>query len=173
MLRQIIPSIFLLFAAIYLTACAGSQVLEYTPNGDIKCMRSAQPSNAQLNTLKEQNFSTIVNLRSVHTQAEYAAALGLNYYTIPIQNVQPSPDQVELFLEILSDESNYPMLIHCGQGIHRTGVMSAIYRIEMQNWSNEQAAEEMVSNVRFYLTHRDVWHCKDFILNYQRQHARP
>jgi protein tyrosine/serine phosphatase len=148
-------------------------VLEYTPNGDIKCMRSAQPSNAQLNTLKEQNFSTIVNLRSVHTQAEYAAALGLNYYTIPIQNVQPSPDQVELFLEILSDESNYPMLIHCGQGIHRTGVMSAIYRIEMQNWSNEQAAEEMVSNVRFYLTHRDVWHCKEFILNYQRQHARP
>ena len=132
-------------------------------------MRSAQPSNTQLKALKNKSFSTIVNLRSVHTQAEYAASLGLNYYTLPIQNVPPSPDKVELFLEILSDESNYPMLIHCGQGIHRTGVMSAIYRIEMQNWTNEQAADEMVAHLLFYLTHKNVWHYKDFILNYQKQ----
>ena len=169
MLRQIIQSIVLLIIAIFLTACASPQVLEYSPNGEIKCMRSAQPSNAQLKALKDQNFSTIVNLREVHTQAEYAASLGLNYYTLPIQNVQPSPDKVELFLEILSDESNYPILIHCGQGIHRTGVMSAIYRIEMQNWSNEQAADEMVSHLLFYLTLKDVWHCKDFIMNYEKQ----
>jgi protein tyrosine phosphatase (PTP) superfamily phosphohydrolase (DUF442 family) len=168
MRHQLIQSIPPLIIAIFLTACASPQVLEYSPNGEIKCMRSAQPSNAQLKALKDQNFSTIVNLREVHTQAEYAASLGLNYYTLPIQNVQPSPDKVELFLEILSDESNYPILIHCGQGIHRTGVMSAIYRIEMQNWSNEQAAEEMVSNLLFHLTYRNVSHCKDFILNYEK-----
>jgi tyrosine-protein phosphatase SIW14 len=49
------------------------------------------------------------------------------------------------FLEILSDPISYPrpILIHCLAGVHRTGLMVALYRVEKEGWSKEQAIDEM------------------------------
>jgi hypothetical protein len=53
------------------------------------------------------------------------------------------PEAVEKMLAIYDDPNNYPILLHCKAGLHRTGCMAAIYRMEFQGWTPEQAVEEM------------------------------
>ncbi|MCI0459919.1 MAG: tyrosine-protein phosphatase [Gemmataceae bacterium] len=53
------------------------------------------------------------------------------------------PEAIERFLAILDDPANYPILIHCKAGLHRTGVMAAVYRMEYQGWSAARALREL------------------------------
>jgi tyrosine-protein phosphatase SIW14 len=53
------------------------------------------------------------------------------------------PATIDQFLDLLDDESAYPVLIHCKAGLHRTGVLSAVYRMEYQGWSHEDAYREL------------------------------
>jgi len=55
----------------------------------------------------------------------------------------PAEEGVRKFREVLSDPRNHPVLLHCLAGIHRTGIFTAIYRMEFEHWINEQAMEEM------------------------------
>jgi len=75
---------------------------------------------------------------------------GLNFFRLrPLawegQNGSPAPVEanVSKYLEVLSNPSNYPILLHCFAGIHRTGAYTAIYRMEIENWQLEKALEEM------------------------------
>jgi protein tyrosine phosphatase (PTP) superfamily phosphohydrolase (DUF442 family) len=75
--------------------------------------------------------------------------LGMRYVIIapdlvPRQLVPDKrPAAVEQFLALMDDESNYPVLIHCRAGLHRTGVLSAVYRMEYQGWSPAAAYREL------------------------------
>jgi len=53
------------------------------------------------------------------------------------------PATIDQFLTLLDDESVYPVLIHCRAGLHRTGVLAAIYRMEYEGWSHEDAYREL------------------------------
>jgi protein tyrosine/serine phosphatase len=44
----------------------------------------------------------------------------------------------------MDDPQNRPVLIHCIHGVGRTGVFSAIYRIEYQDWSHKRALLEAI-----------------------------
>jgi tyrosine-protein phosphatase SIW14 len=55
----------------------------------------------------------------------------------------PADEGVQRFREIMDEPKNYPVLIHCFGGIHRTGAFCAIYRMEYEHWTNEQAIAEM------------------------------
>ena len=59
----------------------------------------------------------------------------------------PAMTNVRKFVdEILHDPKTYPrpILIHCFAGEHRTGVYVAIYRMEVDHWTHEQAIEELM-----------------------------
>ena len=56
------------------------------------------------------------------------------------------PETIDRFLEIMDDPSNYPVLIHCKAGLHRTGVLVGIYRMEYEGWSRSQALAEVRAN---------------------------
>jgi protein tyrosine/serine phosphatase len=43
----------------------------------------------------------------------------------------------------MDDPRNYPVLVHCFAGVHRTGAYCAIYRMEYEGWSNAEAIAEM------------------------------
>jgi tyrosine-protein phosphatase SIW14 len=43
----------------------------------------------------------------------------------------------------MADPDNYPVLVHCFAGIHRTGAYCAIYRMEQEHWDNADAIVEM------------------------------
>jgi tyrosine-protein phosphatase SIW14 len=57
--------------------------------------------------------------------------------TVPVET------GIKRFKEILSDPHNYPVLVHCCAGIHRTGAYTAIYRMEFEHWTNGKAIAEM------------------------------
>ena len=53
------------------------------------------------------------------------------------------PAAIDEFLEVMDDPANHPVLLHCHAGLHRTGVLSAVYRMEYQGWSPAAAYREL------------------------------
>jgi protein tyrosine/serine phosphatase len=98
--------------------------------------------------VKHYGIRTLINLRSPDSdgtpeEKEFAAENGLNFYNFPIGSSHDEIEKtVERFLAIVDDESNWPILVHCSRGKERSGVLSAIFRIEYDRWSNEQALQE-------------------------------
>jgi tyrosine-protein phosphatase SIW14 len=87
-------------------------------------------------------------------ESELCRELGVNYYALfGGEAVSPSeaaagkrPAVIDQYLQILDDPANYPVLIHCKAGLHRTGRLTAIYRIEKENWSTAAAMDELQAN---------------------------
>lgn len=83
------------------------------------------------------------------SERELCEKLGIQYIhlepdLVPLKlTPQHRPAVIERFLEIMDDEANYPILIHCKAGLHRTGVLVALYRREYQQWSATKALEEL------------------------------
>jgi protein tyrosine phosphatase len=87
--------------------------------------------------------------RSIVKEQQVCKDLGVKYLFIS-PDLRPRPEvpakrpkAVEEFLKICDDPSNYPMVIHCRAGLHRTGVLAAIYRMEYQGWTVDEAFREM------------------------------
>lgn len=57
----------------------------------------------------------------------------------------PGAIGIQKFLEVLNDPVTYPrpILVHCFAGIHRTGIYVAVYRMEVDRWTNAAAIAEM------------------------------
>lgn len=55
----------------------------------------------------------------------------------------PAEKGIETFLKVMDNPKNYPVLLHCFAGTHRTGAMVAIYRLEFNHWSNDDALAEL------------------------------
>ncbi|HZZ78579.1 MAG TPA: dual specificity protein phosphatase family protein [Gemmataceae bacterium] len=73
------------------------------------------------------------------------------------------PEAIDEFLKVMDDPKSYPVLIHCKAGLHRTGVMSAVYRMEYNGWTREQAMHELRSHgFGFYFANSS----NDYILQY-------
>jgi hypothetical protein len=53
------------------------------------------------------------------------------------------PAVIDDFLAVMDDETIYPALIHCKAGLHRTGLLCAVYRMEFQGWSRALAFREL------------------------------
>lgn len=105
--------------------------------------RSAQPSAEGMRNLKALGIKTILNLRSFHSDRQALAELGLDYEQIYMKTWHPETEDVVRFLRIVSDPERAPVLVHCQHGADRTGAMSALYRIMVQGWSQEEALREM------------------------------
>jgi len=108
--------------------------------------RSAQPNSASLRALKEADFRTIINFRSQHSERAEAEALGLRVVEIPMTaDKPPTDDEVRRYFEVVLDRAARPVLIHCAVGRDRTGAMAALYRIEVEGWTNNDAVAEMLA----------------------------
>jgi protein tyrosine/serine phosphatase len=69
---------------------------------------------------------------------------GLQYFNIPLSSRRPAnTEQTDYFLKLVNDPANWPVFVHCAGGRHRTGAMTAIYRITHDSWTADQAFEEM------------------------------
>ncbi|MBC7642777.1 MAG: dual specificity protein phosphatase family protein [Flavobacterium sp.] len=63
---------------------------------------------------------------------------GVNYFNNGSDQV-PKQENLDFFFKIMDNKINYPVLIHCYHGVGRAEMYSAIYRIEYENWTNEEA----------------------------------
>jgi protein tyrosine/serine phosphatase len=68
----------------------------------------------------------------------------------------------------MDDPKSYPVLLHCKAGLHRTGVLSAIYRMEYNGWSRADALRELKAHGFGYFTANvSNPYVQQYLLNYQ------
>ena len=114
-------------------------------------------------TIKHHRIKTVINLmeeapdpnlnstyfRRPTKESELCEKLGVRFEFLEVDVLPPgaSDDQqpagVTKFRKLLDDPSVYPVLIHCKAGLHRTGVLTAFYRMDYEGWSRYRALEEM------------------------------
>ncbi len=131
-------------------------------------LRGSQPSADTISWLKQRGVRTVINLRQFRYREEgrLVRAAGMHYEHIPLgANDAPSEQAIERFLALVSDPARKPVYVHCAQGVDRTGAMTAIYRMEVEGWSNADAYEEM----RAFGAHRLWWDLRRFVRNYRRK----
>ncbi len=104
--------------------------------------------------LKEYNIKTVIDLRfpestdevnnpevaaQLKSEQEAVAKVKQVTYVNNGSEQVPSKKNLDTFFAILDDPKNYPILIHCYHGVGRAELYSALYRIEYENWSPNDA----------------------------------
>jgi tyrosine-protein phosphatase SIW14 len=108
--------------------------------------RGAQPKGDDFRALSAMGIKLVIDLAQEGDVGEDAnvRAAGMRFVRIPMTTHQvPSPVVIEKFLTLVSDPANQPVYVHCIGGRHRTGVMTAIYRMTIDGWNAARAFNEM------------------------------
>jgi tyrosine-protein phosphatase SIW14 len=119
--------------------------------------RGAQPTKQGFKNLEELGIKTIVNLRTFHGDKDIIKGTSLKYKRITMQAWEGEMEEVVDFLKVVNDPNSHPVFVHCLHGADRTGTMTAIYRIVMQDWTKEKALEEMTKgDYNFHKTFKNL-----------------
>jgi tyrosine-protein phosphatase SIW14 len=79
-------------------------------------------------------------------EAELCSARGVTLDRIPVKlGGWPTSDDVRKFLAIVDDKQNQPVLVHCAQGVRRTGIFVAAYEESALGWDKAKARAAVVS----------------------------
>lgn len=88
---------------------------------------------------------------------------GVAFRRVPMRSMESTPEVIALVeeaVQILADEQNQPVFVHCLAGMHRTGVVIAAYRVTHCGWSEEEARTELLRYANDSV-HTD-WACEVF-----------
>ena len=108
--------------------------------------RGAQPDGRDYSDLAAIGVKTVIDLtrNGRGNEKGIVERAGMTFYRIPMSTGErPSDAAVRQFLSIVNDPANQPVYVHCQGGQHRTGVMTAVYRMTKYGWSEDQAYNEM------------------------------
>jgi uncharacterized protein (TIGR01244 family) len=130
-----------------------------------------QPTMAELEKLKQDGVSAIINLRrpseyNAEEEAAKARELGLRYINIPVDSNEPKDGQVEEFLKATDDALNHPAFIHC-RSASRVGAFWMIRRVLRDGWPVEKAEDE-AKKIGMHTPN-----LREFALDYIRRHPAP
>ena len=141
---------------------------------DATYYRGAQPHGRDYADLAALGVKTLINLTSDDADPSEKAMTeraGIRYFQIPMTTHQPPTSaQLAEFMHILADPANQPVFVHCVGGRHRTGVMTAVYRMMHDGWDGPRAFSEM----KQYKYGADFLHpeFKQFVFDYAATLAR-
>lgn len=118
---------------------------------DDRFYRGARPKDKDFQALKALGINTVIDLTdNTPDEKRYAEAAGLRYVNIAIPDKEdPSEAQIAQFLKLVNDSATGKFYVHCAGGRHRTGVMGAVYRFNVNHWNFDQVYAEML-NFDFY-----------------------
>jgi protein tyrosine/serine phosphatase len=101
------------------------------------------------NDFPDPDIQTTFLSNSSIKESELCAQLGVRYVALAPDLVsrrrtpEERPTVIDEFLAVMDQPDNYPVLLHCKAGLHRTGLLAAIYRMEYQGWSRHAAHHEL------------------------------
>jgi tyrosine-protein phosphatase SIW14 len=144
--------------------------------------RSGQMSVAGLERIvHDHGIRTVITLRDADVEGDrppdwreekYCRDQDIKYIRIrprmwssPVGAPAPAEAGVKQFLAQMDDPANYPVLVHCFAGIHRTGACVAIYRMEFDHWDNAAALEELRAGGYRHLD--DEWDVLGYLEQYR------
>lgn len=134
--------------------------------------RGSQPDQSGFAQLKSLGVKTVIDLREDREPdtAGWVRDLGMQYFNIPLSSRRAATDeQAAYFLKLANDPNNWPVYVHCAGGRHRTGEMTALYRITSDGWTAERAYQEM-KQFKWYSTggHGPL---KDYVYDYYNRYT--
>ncbi|MEI7474920.1 MAG: tyrosine-protein phosphatase [bacterium] len=117
---------------------------------DTEYYRGGQPKNKGYKELSQLGIKTIIDLRqfdrSTKKEEKLVEKYCIKFISIPMNPFNPpSQEQIKYFFSIINNPQNQPVFVHCREGKDRTGIMTALYRINEYNWTTEQAYQEMLT----------------------------
>jgi protein tyrosine/serine phosphatase len=108
--------------------------------------RGEQPEGSDYATLAAFGIKTVIDLQADGQANEKGLVekAGMAFHRIPMTTrTAPTTAQIAEFLKLVNDPRISPSTCTCAGGRHRTGVMTAIYRMTHDAWTSEQAFKEM------------------------------
>ena len=108
--------------------------------------RGAQPGDRDYKDLAALGVTTVIDLTrdGRANEQRLVEQAGMRFYRIPMTTSEkPSEAAVAQFLKLVNDPASQPVFVHCQGGRHRTGVMTAVYRMTQDSWTAERAYQEM------------------------------
>jgi tyrosine-protein phosphatase SIW14 len=149
-LHRIIAFAFALFCVASASHAQSEQKYKELPNFhrvSEKLYRGAQPKAGGFRQLSQLGIKTIVSLRAdddrSRTQEQEARAAGLSYFNVPFKRLgRPTDEQIDRVRALVNAPENQPVFVHCQHGADRTGTIIALYRIEHDGWTIDQARAE-------------------------------
>src|SRR4051812_48020669 len=108
--------------------------------------RGSQPKGNDYKDLAAAGVKTVIDLQEdgPSNEAGFVKNAGMQFYRIGMSTTKtPTQAQVAQFLQIVNDPAQQPVYVHCAGGRHRTGTMTAIYRMTQDHWTAAQAYKEM------------------------------
>ena len=109
--------------------------------------RGAQPKGRDYADLAALGVKSVIDLTDDDndpSEPSMVKSAGMKSFRIPMStHVAPTADQLAQFFKIVNDPANQPVYVHCVGGKHRTGVMTAAYRMTNEGWNADKAFSEM------------------------------
>ena len=128
--------------------------------------RSEQPTAEGFKNLEKLGIRTVINLRYFNSDDDEAEGTSLRLHRVKILTWRAGDDHVIEVMRMLRQKENGPFLIHCQHGADLTGLMSAMYRMLEQNWTAQEALDELIDggygfhsvwkNIKRYVLSADV-----------------
>jgi protein tyrosine phosphatase (PTP) superfamily phosphohydrolase (DUF442 family) len=139
--------------------------------------RGEQPKAGDYRALAALGVKMVIDLQRDFDPAEerLVAAAGMKFHRFRLTTSdRPSDEDVTQFLALVDDPANQPVYVHCKGGRHRTGVMTAAYRMTHDGWTADQAYQEMKDYhfkvpLNFLFGHDEL---KDFVFDYYAELRR-
>ena len=127
--------------------------------------RSAEMSRSRLQeTIKAHNIKTVIDMRldsdapdsTGLSEAEAARLAGASYLHLPFSSARA--DQLDQLSNLLAafDSAKLPILVHCSSGTHRSGVAAALWLLEKERKSYEEAMVQLSPRYGFFQFERDL-----------------
>lgn len=104
--------------------------------------RAEQPTKNDFIALEKYGIKEILNLRGWHSDKNKAKGTNLKLHRIKMHAHDINDNEVIDALRIIKNRQG-AIVIHCKHGSDRTGLIVAMYRIIFQNWSKNEAIDEL------------------------------
>lgn len=119
---------------------------------DQNLSRGARPLAADIAYLKSSGFERIISLESgffeasrpaAEAEREIAASHGIYYQNVALNPIAP-PSLEQVKKALVAIRNHRKTFVHCLEGVDRTGVVCAAYRIVYHCWPAQRAIAEMM-----------------------------
>jgi protein tyrosine phosphatase (PTP) superfamily phosphohydrolase (DUF442 family) len=97
-------------------------------------------------------------------EREFLEKKGVRLERLPVRlGGWPTKKDVDRFLELVNNPDNQPVLVHCAQGVRRTGMFAAVYQMAHMGYDKQRAKDSIL---RFGHSDRTAYDIVRFIDGY-------
>ena len=106
-------------------------------------VRKAQPRTVV--SLVDDNEVADPEKPQFEVEAEFLQDKGIKLERIPVKlGGWPTKADVDRFLQVVNDPANQPVLVHCAQGVRRTGMMVAAFQMSQMGYDKQRAKDSVL-----------------------------